>query len=77
MLAYLRSPDVSAHLTADLRAFQEDLQTKFASDSQLPQSITSVNSTNSDISETGSLRRKISIGYQEEKFALGRYLLII
>lgn len=73
MLAYLQTPDVSVHLTADLRAFQEDLKTKFSSDTQtLPQNLTSLSSTNSDISETGSLRRKVSIGYQEEKFALGR-----
>lgn len=73
MLAYLQSPDVSVHLTADLRAFQEDLQSKYANDDEtLPQNITALSSGNSDNGETASLRRKISIGYQEEKFALGR-----
>lgn len=75
VLSYLQSPDVGAHLTADLRAFQEDLKIKFgnvSAQSSAQQCASSHSSNKSDTSETGSLRRRISIGYQEEKFALGR-----
>lgn len=72
VLSYLKSPDAGTHLTADLRALQEDLQSKFGNDGQvnMPQNV--VPHSSKDNSDTSSIKRKISIGYQEEKFALGR-----
>lgn len=71
VLSYLQSPDVGTHLTADLRALQEDLQNKFGNEGQITQQNV-VPHSSKDNSDTGSLRRRISIGYQEEKFALSR-----
>lgn len=60
------------HLSADLRALQEDLQTKFG-DPLLMETVSRC--TNSSITpdrEDSTARRKPSLGYQEEKFANAR-----
>nr|CAD7398245.1 unnamed protein product [Timema poppensis] len=74
VLSYLQSADVGADLTADLRAVQEDLQIKFGNPvSSLAQNNTSSSGGNlSDNQDSSSLRRKTSVGYQEDRFALGR-----
>lgn len=74
VLSYLQSPDIGAHLTADLRALQEDLQSKFGNTAsgQTTTQQSTVTHSNKDNNDTSSVRRRISIGYQEEKFSLGR-----
>nr|CAD7195046.1 unnamed protein product [Timema douglasi] len=74
VLSYLQSADVGADLTADLRAVQEDLQIKFGNPvSSLAQNNTSSSGGNlSDNQDSSSVRRKTSVGYQEDRFALGR-----
>ncbi|KAF5299848.1 hypothetical protein FQA39_LY11385 [Lamprigera yunnana] len=78
VLSYLQSPDVGADLTADLRALQENLLNKYGATSPggnaMSTSTTTLNSLSSNTLEStgGVLRRKISLGYQEEKFAIGR-----
>ncbi|CAH0546520.1 unnamed protein product [Brassicogethes aeneus] len=70
VLSYLQSSDVGADLTADLRILQENLQTKFG-DSLSPISRQESVTKNSNLNpnEGVSIKRKISVGYQEEKFA--------
>lgn len=75
VLAHLQSPEVGTQLTSDLRAFQEDLQNKFGdapNQSPLSPNTQAHSSNKGDGNETGSIQRRISIGYQEEKFAFGR-----
>ncbi|KAK4877008.1 hypothetical protein RN001_009514 [Aquatica leii] len=77
VLSYLQSPDVGADLTADLRALQENLLNKYGATSPggnaMSNSTTTLNViSNSTLEGSGTLRRKISLGYQEEKFAIGR-----
>jgi 1-phosphatidylinositol-3-phosphate 5-kinase len=79
VLSYLQSADIGADLSADLRALQEDLQTKFGN---ITSSVTSVsqsstNSTCGNVAEcpessAGTGRRKLSLNFQEDRFALGR-----
>lgn len=75
VLSYLQSPDVGVVLTADLLALQENLQSKYGVTSPgLPHygSQTTLDHLSPQESHE-SVRRKISVGYQEEKFAIGRY----
>lgn len=77
VLSYLQSPDVGADLTADLKALQENLLNKYGATSPSGSSLSSSTvvlntASTSSLESGGSLRRKISVGYQEEKFALGR-----
>ncbi|XP_069701423.1 1-phosphatidylinositol 3-phosphate 5-kinase isoform X2 [Periplaneta americana] len=79
VLSYLQSADMGADLSADLRALQEDLQIKFGnlaspltSASQSSTSSTCGNIAEGQESSTGSSRRKLSLGFQEDRFALGR-----
>lgn len=76
VLSYLQSSNFGANLSADLKILQENLLSKFR---ESPSGVTSsdVGSPNTalNVSEgSEGLRRKISVGYQEEKFASGRYL---
>ena len=75
VLSYLQSSDVGADLTADLKLLQENLQSKFGSTLISPTATlqdSSIQNLNKDSVEVGNiLRRKISVGYQEEKFASG------
>ncbi|KAJ8957069.1 hypothetical protein NQ318_007282 [Aromia moschata] len=68
VLSYLQSSDLGADLSADLKILQESLQSKFGS-SLSPRVIEDnvVQTLSSTPSETSTLKRKISVGYQEEK----------
>ncbi|KAK5642357.1 hypothetical protein RI129_008524 [Pyrocoelia pectoralis] len=77
VLSYLQSPDVGADLTADLKALQENLLNKYGANSPSGSSLSGSNTvinpiSNSALESGGTLRRKISLGYQEEKFTIGR-----
>lgn len=62
VLSYLKSSNIAADLKSDLRALQEDLSNKL--------SIGATSSHNDgDPSIANVQRRKISVGYQEERFA--------
>lgn len=79
VLSYLQSADMGADLSADLRALQEDLQTKFgniasplSSVSQSNTSSTCGNITECQENSAGTGHRKLSLSFQEDRFALGR-----
>ncbi|KAJ9599194.1 hypothetical protein L9F63_010325, partial [Diploptera punctata] len=79
VLSYLQSSDMGADLSSDLRALQEDLQIKFGNMTTSIISVTQNNASNSvgnvvegQESTSASGRRKLSLGFQEDKFALGR-----
>lgn len=75
VLSYLQSPDVGVVLTADLLALQENLQSKYGVTSP-GLSLCGSQTTLDHLSPQEpheNIRRKISVGYQEEKFAIGRY----
>ncbi|XP_046466655.1 putative 1-phosphatidylinositol 3-phosphate 5-kinase isoform X1 [Neodiprion pinetum] len=67
VLSYLQSSDMGADLTADLKALQEDLQVKYGND--IPQA--AQRNVNDDTDPEIQVRRKTSVGYMEEKYALG------
>ncbi|XP_067015555.2 1-phosphatidylinositol 3-phosphate 5-kinase [Anabrus simplex] len=77
VLSYLQSVDMGADLSAELRSLQEDLQTKFGSATS-PMTITSQGSGSSignsatESQDSSAGRRKVSVGFQEDRFALGR-----
>ena len=62
VLSYLQSPNINADLQADLQALQQDLSSKL-DDSNDVSSISNAPNQNTN------LRRKVSVGYQEERFA--------
>lgn len=67
---------MGADLTTDLKILQENLQSKFGGNALFsPTAATqdsSAQNLNKDSVEVGNiLRRKISVGYQEERFASG------
>lgn len=68
VLSYLQSPDMRSVLSADLKALQEDLQVKYGNNTP-PVARKSSNSVTED--ET-RIHRKPSVGYMEEKYAIGR-----
>ncbi|KOX68078.1 Putative 1-phosphatidylinositol 3-phosphate 5-kinase [Melipona quadrifasciata] len=70
VLSYLQSSDMRSDLSADLKALQEDLQVKYGNDSP---PATQKCSHKSAEDET-SICRKPSVGYMEEKYAIGSYL---
>ncbi|XP_050300649.1 1-phosphatidylinositol 3-phosphate 5-kinase [Anthonomus grandis grandis] len=68
VLSYLQSANFDATLSADLKALQQNLQSKFG-DSNI--GISDDLSPNKPLSSSESndcLKRKISVGYQEERF---------
>ncbi|OAD57576.1 Putative 1-phosphatidylinositol 3-phosphate 5-kinase [Eufriesea mexicana] len=69
VLSYLQSSDMRSDLSADLKALQEDLQVKYGNNSP---PITQKCISESVEDET-SICRKPSVGYMEEKYAIGRY----
>lgn len=92
MLSYLQSPDIGADLSADLRAVQEDLQSKFgevAASVSSPHGSTNLTAPTVNIMQSPiDLSRERSVGntrtigrrkhsYQEDRFALGRYILLV
>ncbi|XP_014610416.1 PREDICTED: 1-phosphatidylinositol 3-phosphate 5-kinase isoform X2 [Polistes canadensis] len=68
VLSYLQSSDMRSDLSADLKALQEDLQVKYGNDSP---PLTQKNLSECTEGET-SICRKPSVGYMEEKYAVGR-----
>ncbi|KAG7205451.1 hypothetical protein KM043_007441 [Ampulex compressa] len=68
VLSYLQSSDMRSDLSADLKALQEDLQVKYGNDSP-PMA---QKSTNEATENETSICRKPSVGYMEEKYAIGR-----
>ncbi|XP_030762817.1 1-phosphatidylinositol 3-phosphate 5-kinase [Sitophilus oryzae] len=72
VLSYLQSSNFGVNLTADLKALQESLQNKFGVSPSGSFSYDTSQKSNLNTSESSEqLRRKISVGYQEEKFASG------
>lgn len=80
VLSYLQSSDISSDLTADLKILQENLQSKYGPAISGQQSSVNVNQSSLSPSNlransgenSGTIKRKISVGYQEEKFSAGR-----
>lgn len=72
VLSYLQSSDMRSDLSADLKALQEDLQVKYGNDSPPLTQKCSHKSAEDEI----SICRKPSVGYMEEKYAIGRYILL-
>ncbi|KAK2584922.1 hypothetical protein KPH14_002518 [Odynerus spinipes] len=68
VLSYLQSFDMRSDLSADLKALQEDLQVKYGNVSPL---LTQKNLSECTEGET-LISRKPSVGYMEEKYAVGR-----
>ncbi|XP_012274493.1 1-phosphatidylinositol 3-phosphate 5-kinase isoform X2 [Orussus abietinus] len=68
VLSYLQSSDMRSDLTADLKALQEDLRVKYGNESPplARKDATEI------IDDEVEVRRKPSVGYMEEKYALGR-----
>ncbi|XP_034942912.1 1-phosphatidylinositol 3-phosphate 5-kinase [Chelonus insularis] len=67
VLSYLQSSDMKSVLSADLKALQEDLQLKYGNDS-IP---VMENMSSSVIQDDTRISRKPSVGYMEEKYAIG------
>lgn len=63
---------MAAHLSADLRALQEDLQVKFGDPLLMTTAHHGSNPSLTPDREDSVARRKPSLGYQEEKFANSR-----
>lgn len=74
VLSYLQSADIEAELSADLKALQDDLQSKFGHDLSISCEDDHSLDTLSVTSNSSDARRKISVVYQEEKFASGGYV---
>lgn len=68
VLSYLKSSDINADLKSDLQALEYDLSSKFVGNSSSP------TNSNNHSSET-SPRRKISVGYQEERLVSNANIL--
>lgn len=80
-MSYLQSSDVGADLSADLRVLQESLMNKYGVATVSPSAYTNTlspsMSTSDSLDVNNTLKRKISVGYQEEKFASGRYPILL
>ncbi|XP_055538718.1 putative 1-phosphatidylinositol 3-phosphate 5-kinase isoform X3 [Wyeomyia smithii] len=61
VLTYLKSSNITADLKSDLKALQDDLSNKLSSNSFC-------NPNDGDTYTITSQRRKVSVGYQEERF---------
>lgn len=78
VLSYLQSNEVAQELSSDLKVLQENLQIKYGSSTNLsfnPSQTQNVAAAD-NIEPGGTLKRKISLAYQEEKFASRRYINI-
>ncbi|XP_044581623.1 putative 1-phosphatidylinositol 3-phosphate 5-kinase isoform X2 [Cotesia glomerata] len=67
VLSYLQSSDMKSVLSADLKALQEDLEVKYGGDTL------AVAEVQSNMEDETRVCRKISVGYMEEKYALGTH----
>lgn len=72
VLSYLQSSDMRSDLSADLKALQEDLQVKYGNDPPP----TTQKRANESVEDETSICRKPSVGYMEEKYAIGRYIFV-
>ncbi|XP_063222322.1 1-phosphatidylinositol 3-phosphate 5-kinase isoform X2 [Bacillus rossius redtenbacheri] len=72
VLSYLQSSDAEEDLTADLRAVQEDLLTKYGSDAPQASAGPGAGPGVADAQDSTPARRKTSLCYQEDRFAPGR-----
>lgn len=72
VLSYLQSSSFETNLSADLKILQENLQSKFGDSAGglLPNDF-SQNTSVSPLETDNTLKRKVSVGYQEEKFVSG------
>lgn len=71
VLSYLQSSNFNENLSTDLKALQENLQSKFGDG---PGNLLTNESIKISASEScEGLRRKISVGYQEERFGAERF----
>ncbi|XP_055858683.1 putative 1-phosphatidylinositol 3-phosphate 5-kinase [Episyrphus balteatus] len=59
VLSYLKSPNITDDLKLDLQALQEDLSSKLSQN----------NESDENLKPRSTLPRKVSVGYQEERFA--------
>nr|CAI5827442.1 unnamed protein product [Callosobruchus analis] len=71
VLSYLQSSDFNADLSTDLKSLQENLESKFKVSSGSLQEDSDSQSLNANQSDGSLAKRKISVGYQEERFAVG------
>lgn len=78
VIGYLESLDLAPDLTVCLKQLQESVENKsnLQSDiaTNLVQNKLSPVGSMDSLEVGGTLRRKVSVGYQEEKFAPGRYV---
>ncbi|XP_008558177.1 1-phosphatidylinositol 3-phosphate 5-kinase isoform X2 [Microplitis demolitor] len=69
VLSYLQSSDMKSVLSADLKALQEDLEVKYGGNDTL--AVAEIKS--STIEDETRIYRKTSVGYMEEKYAIGTH----
>jgi len=77
-LSYLQSVAKDVVLSPDLISLRNELQVKFGNNDELTNCNVPINTKYFEniIETTNSPSRKISVGYQEENFALSRYVFI-
>jgi len=78
-LSYLQSVAKDVVLSPDLISLKNELQMKLGNNEVLANCNVSTNTKYIEniIETTNSPSRKISVGYQEENFALSRYIYIV
>lgn len=72
VLSYLQSSDFGSELSNDLKILQESLQTKLGALSPRLLVNDVEQAISSNVAEENKLKRKTSVGYQEEKFSSER-----
>lgn len=77
VLSYLQSAAKDVVLSPDLISLRNELQMKLSNNEILTNSNVATKYFENVIETTNSPSRKISVGYQEENFALSRYIYII
>lgn len=78
-MSYLQSVAKDVVLSPDLISLKNELQMKLGNNEELTNCNVSTNTKYFEniIETTNSPSRKISVGYQEENFALSRYIYIV
>lgn len=77
VLSYLQSAANDVVLSPDLISLRNELQVKLGNNEVLTNSNLTSKYFEQIVETTNSPSRKISVGYQEETFALSRYMYII
>lgn len=77
VLSYLQSASKDVVLSPDFISLRNELQVKLGSQEVLYNSNRSTKYSENVIEKAHSHNRKVSVGYQEENFALSKYILII